>query len=387
MAAIRRFLASEAAGGVVLMAAAALALVAANTPLDGPYEHLRHLPLGVTLAGRSFGMSFQHWVNDGLMALFFFYVGLEIKRELRTGQLAGLGRAALPALAAVGGMAAPALIYAAVNLHGGPALKGWAIPAATDIAFALGVLALLGDRVPPALKALLMALAVIDDLLAIVIIAVFYSGDLSLLALALAGLGAVVLLALNLLGVTRIAPYVLVGVLVWIAVLKSGVHATMAGVVTALAVPMKGKNGEAPLEHLEHLLAPWIAFLVMPVFGFLNAGVAFGAAGGDVFADPVLIGIAAGLILGKQAGVLGMIGLASVTGLAPRPPGASWLALYGVAALAGIGFTMSLFIGDLAFPDGAHAAAIRIGVLGASVLSALFGYGILRLALPSPMKE
>lgn len=378
---IRNFLETEAAGGLVLIAAAIFAIVCASTPLRPAYEALKALPIAVAVGSFGLAEPLLHWVNDGLMALFFFLVGLEIKREILKGELASLQKALLPVLAALGGMALPALIY--LGLAGGDdaAMKGWAVPTATDIAFALGILSLAGSHVPQSLKVLLAAVAVIDDLGAIVIIAIFYTNDLSWLSLGIAGAAIAMLAMLNFLGVKRIAPYALIGLVCWVAVLKSGVHATLAGVVTAMAVPM-AEDGEAesPLEHLEHVLHPWIAFLVLPLFGFLNAGVSLSHLDSAAIAAPVTLGVAAGLFLGKQWGVFGAVALAVKAGLAPKPAGASWYQIYGLAALAGIGFTMSLFIGELAFAGGGQDTALRIGVLVASVASALSGYALLRLA-------
>lgn len=392
IAMIRDFLRYEAAGGLVLIAAAALAILFASTPLDSTYEWFKALPIVVTVGEFGVAKPMLHWVNDGLMALFFFLVGLEIKREVLRGELSGLHKALLPALAAAGGMVLPALIYVAIARGNAEALKGWAIPAATDIAFALGIMSLLGSRVPQSLKVLLAAVAVIDDLGAIVIIAVFYSGDLSWLSLGVAAAAVAVLLVLNQSGVKRIAPYVLVGLVCWIAVLKSGVHATLAGVVTAMAIPIDGKVAEgehahSPLEHLEHILHPWIAFAVLPLFGFINAGISLARLDPVLISAPVTLGAAAGLFVGKQAGVFGAIWLAVTSGLAPKPEGASWLQIYGLAVLAGIGFTMSLFIGELAFAHGAHDAELRLGVLGASVVSALLGYAVLRLSARGTVRQ
>jgi NhaA family Na+:H+ antiporter len=383
IAMIRDFLRYEAAGGLVLIVAAALAILFASTPLEAAYEWFKALPIVVMIGDFGVAKPLLHWVNDGLMALFFFLVGLEIKREVCCGELSDLRKALLPALAALGGMVVPALIYLAIARGNAEALKGWAIPAATDIAFALGIMSLLGSRVPQSLKVLLTALAVIDDLGAIVVIAIFYTGDLSWLSLAVAGAAVAVLTLLNLAGVKRIAPYVLVGLVCWVAVLKSGVHATLAGVVAAMAIPLDGKADEdaaGPLEHLEHILHPWIAFAVLPLFGFLNAGVSLVNLDPAAITAPVTLGAATGLFLGKQVGVFGAIWLCVTLGLAPKPAGANWAQIYGLALLAGIGFTMSLFIGELAFSSGAHDAELRLGVLGASVVSAAAGYGVLRLS-------
>jgi NhaA family Na+:H+ antiporter len=374
------FIRTEAASGALLMAAAAIALVAANSPLDGLYGALLDLPVGARLGSLALQKPLLLWINDGLMAIFFLLVGLEIKRELIEGELSTRAQAALPCLAALGGMAVPALIYAAVNRNDPVALHGWAIPAATDIAFALGVLALLGTRVPASLKVFLVALAIIDDLGAIAIIAVFYSGALSLWSLGLAGGVMVCLLALNRAGVRRQAPYMLLGIALWLFVLKSGVHATLAGVVVALAIPAReDAAGQSPLRELEHLLHPWVAHLVMPAFAFANAGVSFsGIAAADLFAG-VPLGIALGLFLGKQLGAFGAAWLAIRAGWARMPDGADWPMLYGTCMLAGIGFTMSLFIGTLAFELASYAAPVRLGVLAGSALSGIAGYLVLRM--------
>jgi Na+:H+ antiporter, NhaA family len=377
---LREFLAFEAAAGIMLIAAAVCAIVIASTPLRPFYEALRELPVAVTIGGFGLSKPLLHWVNDGLMALFFFLVGLEIKREIFRGELSGLRKALLPMLAALGGMVVPAVFYIAIASGHGAAVRGWAIPAATDIAFALGVMALLGSRIPQSLKILMVALAVIDDLGAIVIIAVFYASELSWTSLAVAGVAAAALAALNLSGVKRAAPYILLGIVCWIAVLNSGVHATLAGVVTAMAIPMDGANDRryGVLENLEHILHPWIAFAVLPLFGFLNAGISLVHLDPATLTAPVTLGAGFGLFIGKQLGVFAAIWLAVVTGLAPKPAGAGWMQIYGISVLAGIGFTMSLFIGELAFESGAYDSELRLGVLGASFASALTGYLVLR---------
>ena len=365
---VRAFLSNDAAGGFALIGAAALALIVANSPFADSYHALKAAHLGP--------LSLLHWVNDGAMALFFLFVGLEIKRELIEGQLSTPHRRRLPGAAALAGMAVPALIYVAINCGDPAALRGWAIPAATDIAFALGVLALLGKRVPVSLKLFLTAVAVLDDLGAILIIAIFYTADLNLPALAgaLAGLG--ILAACNRLKVTALWPYLLVGAGIWAAVLQSGIHATLAGVAVAMTVPMT-----KPLERLEHALQPWIAFAVVPLFGFLNAGVSFAGVSPEIAVGGVPLGIGLGLFVGKQVGIFGACRLMVASGLAHLPHGASWRQLYGVALLCGIGFTMSLFIGGLAFGEGsAREDAVKIGVFAGSLLSALAGWLILRTA-------
>ena len=318
------------------------------------------------------------------MAVFFLLVGLEIKREVPKGELSSRAQATLPILAAVGGMAAPALVFVAINQGSPDNLRGWAIPAATDIAFALGILTLAGPRVPVSVKVFLTALAIIDDLGAIVIIAIFYTHQLALSSLGLAALFAAGLFVLNRRGVTRYAPYVLLGIALWVSVLKSGVHATLAGVVMALAVPLRGSSvGNSPLERMEHALHPWVAFLVLPVFAFANAGVSLaGLSIADLFA-PLSLGIAAGLIVGKQAGVFLMTWLAVAAGIAQRPSGASWAQLYCASLLAGVGFTMSLFVGTLAFDGPENVSAVRIGVLSGSLVCGLLGYLVMRFA-PGP---
>jgi NhaA family Na+:H+ antiporter len=322
------------------------------------------------------------WVNDGLMAIFFFLVGLEIKREVVEGELSSIERASLPQIAAIGGMAVPAAVFAFANWSVPGNLSGWAIPAATDIAFALGILALLGTRAPVALKIFLLAIAIIDDLGAIVIIALFYTEQISLASLLVGAVGLAVLMALNRSGVVKIAPYAIVGIVMWVAVLKSGVHATLAGVVVAMTIPIHGRSGAtaariSPLKNLEHGLAPGVAFLVLPLFAFANAGVSLrGLQIADIFA-PLPLGIALGLFLGKQMGVFGFTWLGVKTGLCRLPSSTSWAQIYGVACLTGIGFTMSLFIGTLAFDTGDQINAVRIGVLLGSALSATLGFLVL----------
>ncbi|HTO85653.1 MAG TPA: Na+/H+ antiporter NhaA [Methylomirabilota bacterium] len=381
---IRDFLRLEAAAGIVLGVATLLALVVSNSGLAGLYGTFLDLPVELRVGALHIAKPLLLWINDGLMAIFFLLVGLEIKRELVEGELSSLRQAMLPALAAVGGMAVPALLYVACNLGNPVALRGWAIPAATDIAFAVGVLSLLGRRVPIGLKIFLLALAIFDDLGAIVIIAVFYTANLSVVSLLLAAAVLLVMLILNRLGVTRIAPYALLGIVLWVCVLKSGVHATLAGVAMALAVPVRDADGESPLKRLEHTLHPWVAFLVVPLFGFANAGVSFAGVTGAALLDGVSLGIAAGLFIGKQIGVVGAVVACVRLGWARLPDGVTWLGLYGVALLAGIGFTMSLFIGTLAWDNADHAVPLRLGVLAGSLLSGIVGYVLLRRAVRPP---
>lgn len=376
---LREFLASEAAGGVVLMAAAALALVVANSPLSESYFAL--------LAAYVGPLSVLHWVNDALMAVFFLLVGLEIKREFVSGQLATWPQRILPGAAAAGGMAAPALIYVALNLGTPDNLRGWAIPSATDIAFALGVLALLGKRVPTSLKIFLVALAIIDDLGAVAIIAAFYTAELSGLWLSAAAVILAALAGLNRAGVTRLSLYLVLGAVLWVVVLKSCVHATLAGVALALTIPV-GRGAGSPLQRLEHALHAWVAFLVVPVFGFANAGVSFAGMSFASLLAPVPLGIALGLFVGKQIGVFGVAWLLIKLRLAHRPDGATLVQLYGVALICGIGFTMSLFIGLLAFPTSPDLQdAVKLGVLGGSLVSALTGAVVLLAAAKRPTRS
>jgi NhaA family Na+:H+ antiporter len=381
------FVHHEAAGGLALMAAAVAALIASNSPLAWLYDGFLHTPVGVRIGALAIDKPLLIWINDGLMAVFFFLVGLEVKRELLRGELSTFAQAALPVAAAVGGMIVPAILYVAINAGDPAALRGWAIPTATDIAFSVGVLALLGSRIPGSLKIFLLALAIIDDLGAIVIIALFYTEHLSWEMLAPAAVGVAVLCALNARGVTRPAPYVLTGIFIWVCVLKSGVHATLAGVVVAFAIPLKGRGQEQTslLERVEESLHPWVAFAVLPLFAFANAGIALQGLSPASLLEPVSLGIAAGLFPGKAIGILGAAWLVVSLGLAQKPAGVSWAQLRGLAVLGGIGFTMSLFIGTLAFPDPAHAVQLRLGVLTGSLMSAVVGY--LLLAASSPAAE
>ena len=381
---IREFLQLESASGIILLGAAVLAIVASNSPLAWLYDLFLGIPVEIRVGALHIGKPLLLWINDGLMAIFFLLVGLEIKRELVAGELASPAQAMLPGIAAAGGMLLPALIYAGINLGDAMALKGWAIPAATDIAFALGILQLLGRAVPLGLKVFLVALAIIDDLGAIVIIALFYTGNLSLVSLLLALGVLAAMFGLNRLGVTRVAPYALLGIVLWVCVLKSGVHATLAGVAMAFAIPMRtgdGGDGPSPLKQLEHVLHPWIAYLVMPLFAFANAGVSFAGLGLAALADGVTTGIAAGLFLGKQLGAFGFAWAAIRLGLARLPDGVRWIDLYGACVLAGVGFTMSLFIGTLAWDTADYAAPVRLGVLAGSLMSGVGGYLLLRATL------
>ena len=379
---LRDFFRLQAAAGIVLMAAAALAMIAANSPWRDAYEAFRHLPIGFTIGGFGLVKGAEHWINDGLMAVFFLLVALEIKRETLSGQLSSREQMLLPVLCAIGGVAVPAILFWGVN-HGDPvALRGWAVPTATDIAFALGVLALLGSRVPLGMKLLLSTIAVVDDLVAILIIAIFYTHDLAAHQLAWAGAGIGLMLLLNWRGVTRLWPYLFLGALVWYFVLKSGVHATLAGVVTGLLIPLRGKTADAPspLESLEHTLHPWVAYLVLPLFAFANAGLALGGLQvGDMLA-PVPLGILLGLVLGKPVGIVTVALVARAAGIARFPDGMDFKAMLGLGMLCGVGFTMSLFISNLAYSTiGGHfGEASVLGVLCASVISASIGWAWLR---------
>jgi NhaA family Na+:H+ antiporter len=375
---IQRFIDSESSGGLVLMGSAALGMIVANSYFAGDYDHILHMKVG--------GLSVLHWINDGLMALFFLLVGLEIKREMLVGELDSWPRRGLPLIAALGGMIAPALIFFVVNYESPETLRGWAVPTATDIAFALGVLSLFGSRIPNSLKVFLTSLAIIDDLGAILIIAIFYASDLSMEALGLSGLATLVLFAFNWFGVRRLAPYLLVGLLLWAAMLFSGIHATLAGVVLALTIPLgdvsgghgHGANNEgSPLYRLEDALGFGVAFIVVPIFGFANAGVSLAGVTFDMLLAPLSLGIVLGLFLGKQLGIMAFVFGAYRAGIVHLPAGASWRELYGVAILCGIGFTMSLFIGLLAFSDADHIAMTKLAVLAGSLLSAFVGAAVL----------
>jgi NhaA family Na+:H+ antiporter len=378
---IRRFIASESAGGVVLALAAVAALIVANSPLGPWYRQLIELRGEVRIAGDWLVLSkpLLLWVNDLWMAVFFFIVGLEIKREVLAGELASVRQASLPVVAALGGMIVPALIYLALNHDDAIARRGWAIPTATDIAFALGILMLLGSRVPASLKIFLTAVAIIDDLGAIVVIALFYTAQLSPAMLLAAGGGIALLFTLNRARVTSIGPYVVVGLVVWVCVLKSGVHATLAGVATAMAIPLKDAQGGSPLESAEHALHPWVAFMVLPTFAFVNAGVNLAGVSPGTLTQGVPLGIGLGLVIGKAVGVFGASWLLIRWAGAALPAQASLRQFVGVCVLCGIGFTMSLFIGGLAFvgQDASYDTQVKLGVLGGSLISGLIGVATL----------
>ena len=372
----------ETKAGLILALAAVLGLVFENIPLLTPlYDSLLTAKLTVAVEGAGISKPLLLWINDGLMAIFFLFVALEIKKEIVLGALSDWQRAALPVYGAIGGMAVPALVFIGIVGIESAEARGWAIPAATDIAFALGVLSLFGNRVPASLKIFLLALAIVDDLAAIAIIAVFYTDDLSTTALILGIGGSAILLGMNLGGVRNLGMYVLVGLVLWVCVLKSGVHATLAGVALGFAIPIrKDENGYAPLIAIKYALAPWVAFLIMPVFAFANAGVPLGDLSMADLGVPLTLGIAAGLFIGKQIGVFGMAYAAIKLGLARPPEGGTLMQLYGVSLLAGIGFTMSLFIGTLAFVDVEHQNAVRLGVLSGSLLSGVLGALVLMMS-------
>jgi NhaA family Na+:H+ antiporter len=380
---IQEFIRLETSGGIILMIAAVLAMIIANSPLATAYDAILGTYIKVGIGSFEIAKPAILWINDGLMAIFFFLVGLEIKREVLAGELSSFDKAILPIMAAIGGMAVPGLIYAIINWGTPENLNGWAIPTATDIAFALGILALIGSRAPVALKIFLLAIAIIDDLGAIVIIAVFYTSQLSINALTISMLGFAVAIVLNRMGIQRTAPYLLVGIVMWVFVLKSGVHATLAGVLIALTIPLKSKNeDEALLYKMEHGLHPWVAFLILPIFAFANAGVNFTGIGIDDLLQPLTLGIAVGLFLGKQIGVFLATWIGVKSGIARLPENVTWRHVYGVACLTGVGFTMSLFIGSLAFGAADELNAVRLGVVLGSVLSGLFGYVLLKSAAP-----
>ncbi len=382
--ALGEFLRLESTGGLILVFAAILALVLANSPLQDLYTKLLNLNLTITVEDFGVSKPLLLWINDGLMAIFFLLVGLELKREVVEGQLSSREQIILPAMAAIGGLAVPAIIYWAINKDNPAGINGWAIPTATDIAFALAILSLLGSRVPASLKIFLTTIAIFDDLAAIIIIAIFYSADLSTASLAAAGAGIAVLFVLNRMGVQSLAAYMIVGVFIWLFVLKSGVHATLTGIVVAAFIPLKSCDDHSPSRHLEHILHPWVAFGVLPIFAFANAGIPFAGVSSDIVLGTVSLGIVAGLFFGKQIGVFGMTALVIALGIAKKPADTNWAMLYGVALICGVGFTMSLFIGSLAFEHGGFSQdiALRIGVIGGSLVSGVCGWLVLHLSLP-----
>ena len=381
MGIITQILHSKTAPGILLCLSALAALIFANTPLQGIYEGFKDIPVVFQVGTFIIDKPLLLWINDGLMAIFFLLIGLEIKRELLVGHLSSREKAILPAIAALGGLAVPALIYAYLNWNDPVAINGWAIPAATDIAFALGILMILGDRVPTALKVCLIAIAIIDDLVAVIIIALFYTAEISMQSLFLAGLGLSIAAFMNWRKVTNLGSYIVVGLFIWACVLKSGVHATLAGVALGLLIPLKTKNedGKVPLKVMEHALHPWVGFGAIPIFAFANAGVSFAGITMETFLQPVTLGIMLGLFLGKQIGVMAITWLACALKICRLSEDVTWPQYYGMALLTGIGFTMSLFIGTLAFTDVAMATPVRLGVLSGSFLSAVAGITILLL--------
>ncbi|EOW6614598.1 Na+/H+ antiporter NhaA [Vibrio fluvialis] len=378
---IRDFFKLESAGGIILVIAAVIAMTIANSPLNEIYQGALHSYV--------FGMSVSHWINDGLMAVFFLLIGLEVKRELLEGALKSRETAIFPAIAAVGGMLAPALIYVLFNSGDAEAIQGWAIPAATDIAFALGIMALLGKRVPVSLKVFLLALAIIDDLGVVVIIALFYTSDLSTIALTVGFIMTAVLFMLNAKHVTKLSAYLIVGLILWVAVLKSGVHATLAGVVIGFAIPLKGNRGEhSPLKHLEHALHPYVAFGILPLFAFANAGISLEGVSFSSLASTLPLGVALGLLIGKPLGIFSFSVIAVKAGVAKLPEGINFKHIFAVSVLCGIGFTMSIFISSLAFGSANvdYDTYARLGILMGSTTAAILGYVLLRLSLPKVAK-
>ena len=381
---VQSFIRLESIGGIFLLCTAIIAMLVANSPLAGLYNQFLETPIAVQVGALVINKPLLLWVNDGLMAIFFFLIGLEIKREVLEGELSSFSQVILPGIGALGGMLVPAGIYVWLNWGNDIALDGWAIPVATDIAFALALLGVFGQRVPVALKVFLLTLAIFDDLAAIMIIAVFYSGDLSLTALIFGAASLGVAVAMNRLGVTRISAYVILGVVLWVAVLKSGVHATLAGVLIAFCIPMRDQRGRSPLQELEHDLHGPVALVILPLFAFANAGLSLSGMSLEALTHPVTLGVIMGLLLGKPVGILSFVGAAVVLGLAKLPKHVTWSQLLGVAMACGIGFTMSLFIAGLAFEHGSgdYFSGDRLGILVGSLLSAVVGYGVLRFSLP-----
>ena len=379
----------ESAGGILLLVAAVVAMIVANSPLAGTYARLFDTTVAVQVGTLEIRKPLLLWVNDGLMAVFFFLIGLEIKREIMEGELSSLSQVVLPGMGALGGMIVPAAIYAWFNWGDAVAMDGWAIPVATDIAFALALLSVFGSRVPTSLKVFLLTLAIFDDLAAIVIIAVFYSGDLSMSALLTGVVALAIAVAMNRMGVVRTSSYALLGIVLWVAVLKSGVHATLAGVLIALCVPMRDANGNSPVRELEHDLHGPVAFVILPVFAFANAGLSFAGISVADFAHPVTMGVVAGLLLGKPIGILLFVGLAVIVGIARLPRHVNWSQLLGIAFACGIGFTMSLFIAGLAFEHGSgeYFSGDRLGIVLGSVLSALAALVLLQFSLPKDVAD
>jgi len=386
VATIETFLKKESASGIILIFAAIAAMILANSPLSSYYDLLLELPVVVAVGSFEIAKPLLLWINDGLMALFFFLVGLELKREFIEGDLSKPGQVTLPAIGAVGGMLIPALCYVAFNYQNDNALNGWAIPTATDIAFALGILAIIGSKVPLQLKVFLTSLAIFDDLGAIIVIALFYTDQLSALSLIISAVVLSILFMLNKRGITDTSPYIFFGIVLWVAVLKSGVHATLAGVILAFFIPIKGKPSEpSPLKSLEHNLHSMVAFIILPIFAFANAGISFAGVGLNEIASPVPLGIIVGLVVGKQIGVFGFCFIAIKLGFAKLPKNVNWSLLYGVSLLCGVGFTMSLFIGSLAFEQGSEGLIYqdRLGIVIGSLISGVLGYWIINKSVKS----
>ena len=384
---IQRFFKLESAGGILLLFSAVVAMLLANSALNQNYNDFLNLPVSIQVGTFSIDKTLIHWINDGFMAVFFVLVGMEVKRELFEGSLSSYQQAVFPAIAAVGGMIIPALVYVFIAQHDPALADGWAIPMATDIAFALGIMALLSKQVPLPLKIFLLALAIIDDLGAIVVIALFFSHGLSVQALIFAAVAIVVLIALNRFKVTALCAYMLVGTILWASVLKSGVHATLAGVIIGFCIPLKGKNGETPLHDFEHILAPWSSFVILPLFAFANEGVSFDGIDSSMLSSPLLFAISLGLIIGKPLGVFGFSYLSVKLGIAKLPQGINFKQIFAVAILCGIGFTMSMFLASLAFNADAGEsinALSRLGILLGSTVSAIVGYMALKATTKLP---
>jgi len=386
---LRRFMKLESASGILMLTAAIIAMLAANSPLADLYSELLDITVAVQVGALSISKPLLLWVNDGLMAVFFFLIGLEIKREVMEGELSSVSQIVLPAVGALGGMIIPASIYIWMNRGDPIALDGWAIPVATDIAFALALLSVFGNRVPTALKVFLLTLAIFDDLAAIVIIAIFYSGDLSLGALLIGAIALIIAIIMNKTGVTRTSGYILLGVVLWIAVLKSGVHATLAGVVIAFCIPMRDKQGNSPLSDLEHDLHSPVVFVILPLFAFANAGLSLAGMSIEDLTHPVTLGVISGLFIGKALGILGFVGLGVALRFVQIPKDVNWIQLLGVAFACGIGFTMSLFIAGLAFEHGSddYYSGDRLGILVGSILSALVAFVLLHISLPKSARS
>ena len=378
---IQRFLKLESAGGILLLFSAAVAMLLANSPLSSQYNDFLNLPVSLQIGSFSINKTLIHWINDGFMAVFFVLVGMEVKKELFEGALSSYQQAIFPAIAAVGGMIVPALVYWFIAKQDPSLANGWAIPMATDIAFALGIMALLSKQVPLPLKIFLLALAIIDDLGAIVVIALFFSHELSVQALIFSGISILTLVLLNRFRVSALCAYMVVGAILWASVLKSGVHATLAGVIIGFCIPLKGKKGERPLHDFEHILAPWSSFVILPLFAFANAGVSFDSIDVSMISSPLLLAIASGLIIGKPVGVFGFSYISVKLGLAKLPDGIKFKQIFAVAVLCGIGFTMSMFLASLAFNADAGESVntlSRLGILLGSTVSATLGYLFLK---------